>query len=373
MNKSASLKDMEKDLLFVGSVPLDTSEEVFRLIGDSGLSAAAPCLPDGEVGERQYWIVGLGYRVYHGHPDIETVNRPAPINGIENWRATSASDNWTFRVKDGVTEIHFGDPGWRLGYARDALNSYFVFKTLREEGAISNQARFQVCLPLTYSGIGTLFRDIGDWPVMSAAYEEAMAAEVAMIVAKIPHEDLAIQWDFCVELGMIEGGGAKSGHGSWNDLQTPPAALIGASIAHMSPLIPPEVMLGFHLCYGTLGGWPMRPSNDLDRAVDAVHLILDRAGRRVDFVHIPILDNVASEYFTPLQNLNHGDTKIYFGVIHNMSDLGDFRNKITRCAQYLDDFGVAAPCGFGRYSAAEMAAVIEDHQTALQILNEMRA
>ena len=369
MNNSGSGKDM----LFVGSVPLDTSEDVFRLIGESGLSASALCLPDGEVGDRQYWIVGLGYRVFHGHPDIETVNRPAPINGVENWRSTSSADNWVFRVKDGVKEIHFGDPGWRLGYARDALNSYFVFKTLREKGTISEDVRFQVCLPLTYSGIGALFRTIKDWPVMAAAYEEAMAAELAVIVDKIPPEDLAIQWDFCVELGMIEGGGAKSGHGSWNDLETQPSELIGASIAHLSPLIPDEVMLGFHLCYGTLGGWPMRPGNDLAMGVDAVHLILDRAGRQVDFVHIPILDNVPAEYFAPLGNLNSGGTKIYFGVIHNMNDLDDFRHKITECTRYVDDFGVAAPCGFGRYSAEEMIPVIEDPRTALTVLNEMRA
>ena len=120
MNKDASAKDMEKDLMFVGSVPLETSEEVFRLIGDSGLSAAAPCLPDGEVGERQYWIVGRGYRVYHGHPDIETVNRPAPINGIENWRATSASDV--------VTSIDFQLSNAAAGEAIDMTPGNTVIK-----------------------------------------------------------------------------------------------------------------------------------------------------------------------------------------------------------------------------------------------------
>jgi hypothetical protein len=26
-----------------------------------------------------------------------------------------------------VKQVRFGDPGWRLGDARDAINSYFVF------------------------------------------------------------------------------------------------------------------------------------------------------------------------------------------------------------------------------------------------------
>ena len=50
-------------------------------------------------------------------------------------------------MKPGVERVRFGDPGWRLGYARDAVNSYFVFKTLREQGALAKHLRFQVSLP----------------------------------------------------------------------------------------------------------------------------------------------------------------------------------------------------------------------------------
>ena len=61
-----------KDLLLVGGIPFDTSEEVFRAVSASGIAEALPCIPDGEVGERLGWIVRLSYRLYHGHPDIET-------------------------------------------------------------------------------------------------------------------------------------------------------------------------------------------------------------------------------------------------------------------------------------------------------------
>src|ERR1700722_11674223 len=141
-----------KDVLLVGSVPLDTSEEVFRAISESGIGTSMPCFPDGEIGDRLWWIVMLSRRVFHGHPDIETLKRPAPIDGVPNWRAVDARDNWSFRVRPGVQEVHLEDPGWGLGYARDAANSYFVFKTLREKGIIPAGTRFQVSLPLTYSG-----------------------------------------------------------------------------------------------------------------------------------------------------------------------------------------------------------------------------
>ncbi|HEX3419246.1 MAG TPA: Hsp70 family protein, partial [Stellaceae bacterium] len=49
-------------------------------------------LPDGEVGDRRYWIDGIAYRVFNGHPEIETLRRPAPdANGVESWRPLGSS------------------------------------------------------------------------------------------------------------------------------------------------------------------------------------------------------------------------------------------------------------------------------------------
>lgn len=36
-------------------------------------------MPDGEVGVRRYWIDGIVYRVFNGHPEIETLRRPRPM------------------------------------------------------------------------------------------------------------------------------------------------------------------------------------------------------------------------------------------------------------------------------------------------------
>lgn len=45
--------DLTEDLLLVGSVPHDTSEEVFRAVGPE-LGQWLPFIPDGEVGDRTY-------------------------------------------------------------------------------------------------------------------------------------------------------------------------------------------------------------------------------------------------------------------------------------------------------------------------------
>ena len=63
---------MTYNLLPVGSISLDTPEEVFRKFRPS-LGASLPYLPDGEIGDRRFWIDGVANRVLNGHQQSETI------------------------------------------------------------------------------------------------------------------------------------------------------------------------------------------------------------------------------------------------------------------------------------------------------------
>src|SRR5690606_8547129 len=127
------------------------------------------------------------------HPRLE--------DGVERQFPRDAADSWKFRVKDGVDRVRFGEPGWRLGYARDALTSWFVFHTLREAGMLAPHLRFQVSLPSVVSALPPrIFPDPGDLAKVRPGYLEALAAELRTIVGKIPARDLAIQWDCSTEM-----------------------------------------------------------------------------------------------------------------------------------------------------------------------------
>jgi len=129
------------------------SKRCFREFG-APLGASLKTLPDGEVGPRRHRISRIHYQVLSGHPELEAVRRPAPDeNGVERQFPRNAGDSWLFKVKDGVDRVRFGDPGWRVGYARDAINSYFVFKTLREKGVLARHLRFQVSLASVNSAL----------------------------------------------------------------------------------------------------------------------------------------------------------------------------------------------------------------------------
>jgi hypothetical protein len=372
---------MADDLMLVGSIPYETTEEVFRAVGPT-LGRFLPFIPDGEIGDRTYWITHIAYRVFHGHPDIETIERPMTQDGVELWHSDGRT-SWKFRVKPGVKQVRFGDPGWRLGYAEDAINSYFVFKTLRAEGVIPASVKFQVALPLTASAIRRYFTDPEDYPRIRDGFTEAMRHEVTTIFEHIPHEDLAIQWDCAIEDNLIER--ALTEEGGLTPKVEKMAAELFAPARDVSAHIPRAVTLGFHACYGTAEGWPVREPQDLTGCVVLLNAGVAAAGRPVDFLHMPTVASTGDAAYTaPLARLETGGARVYMGVIHAMHDRDGMRRQMEAIKAHIPDFGIAAPCGFGRgpgrmsaqtglpTANAYMDGIIADHIAAVELLHEVR-
>jgi hypothetical protein len=346
---------MNKDILLVGSIPFDTVEEVFENFGGQ-LGPHLISLPDGEVGLRSHWISRVHYQVLAMHPAFEILRRPALEDGADRLDPRGPADSWLFRIKDEAGPIMFGDPGWRLGFARDAINSYFVFRTLREQGKLAEHLRFQISMPTVNSVITRrVFADPDDAEKVKPGYEAALVAELETIMYNIPARDLAIQWDCSTE--MQDAYGAIPG--------LPLEGAMERNVAHLRricPLIPEDVLLGFHLCFGTLGGWPRFEPNDLTGAVNMANAFVEHAGRRVDWVHLPVLDRDDDAFFTPLSNLQLASARIYLGAVHNMEG---YEKRIATARKYLPDFGVGGYCGFGRHSQSELPGVLGDHLHAV--------
>lgn len=349
-----------RDLMLVGSVPFETAEEVFASFGGT-LGNRLAAVPDGEVGPRRHWISKVHYQVMAGHPEFEILRRPAYENGRERQNPRGPGDSWLFRVKPGIGRVRFGDPGWRLGYARDALNSYFVFRTMRERGQLPAHLRFQVSLPSVNSVIAPrVFPEPGDLDRIKPGYLEAVEAELRTIVERIPARDLAIQWDCATEL--------MDAYGALGDVEGfDPAGMVERNLRQfrtLSPVIPEEAGLGFHLCFGTLGGWPRFAPDDLGGAVRMANALVEQAGRRVDWIHIPVLDTAEDAFFAPLADLEPGGARLYLGMIHNMDR---FAERLAAARRYAPDFGLAAFCGFGREDPKKLPDVLGDHVKAVEI------
>jgi len=253
-------------------------------------------------------------------------------------------DQFQFRVRAGVAQVRFGDPGWRLGYTKDAVSSHFVFRQLQKEGVIPQGVRFQVCLPLTFSAIGLFFPDPADHAKVAPGVTAASRAEIAKMVELIPPQELAIQWDLAVENRLVDTALAREGAAAAEAL----AARLAAPAADIAPAIPQEVALGYHGCFGTLSGWPSRQPPDLGGTVMLLNAAIAASGRRVDFLHLPTLGTADHAFFAPLERLRAPDAKVYLGAIHHLHDADGQRRQLKAARRHLAEFGLAAPCGFGR-------------------------
>ena len=118
----------------VGSIGLDTVEEVFAVVGRL-LGPYLRRIPDGEVGGRRLWI-SWQYPVLRAHPLL----RPHPSGAV---RPTNRFPLLALTEGADPAALRFGE----LGYAREARASYLDFVAARERGELPAGVRFQVCLP----------------------------------------------------------------------------------------------------------------------------------------------------------------------------------------------------------------------------------
>lgn len=164
----------------VGSVPLGSAEEVFQRTAGA-LGDRLRRMPDGETGPRSDWILWQ-YPVFSSRPQFE-IGPP----GDDGYRTLPK-----LRLKPGVRAdaVAFGS----LGYAETAIASYRAFARLKRDGLIPGHVRFQLSLPTPLAPI-CAFVAADDQAALEPVYEARILEEVARIVATIPAEQLAIQWD----------------------------------------------------------------------------------------------------------------------------------------------------------------------------------
>lgn len=320
---------------FVGTIGLDSTEEVFDTVGKLLGEHVVRC-PDGETGGRRQWVMWQ-------YPFL----RSSRYLELDYAGTREGADVVRLKLAAGVKpeDIHFGE----LGYAREARVSYQDFVAARARGSLPKKARFQVCLPTPYEIL---------WPYLSPeavvaaepAYESAMLREIERICAAIPHQDLAIQWDVCFEMLMWDGGFAPMPRFPGIE-QT-----FAARFARICSKVPSDVQLGVHLCYGDNDAKHFIQPHDLSNAVSFANLIVDNAGRRIDWIHMPVpMDRTDEAYFAPLRELKiaNGKPEIFLGLVHAQDGVDGTKQRMAAAKKYLSDFGIATECGMARVRTTE--------------------
>src|SRR5665213_1974929 len=164
---------MPHDVHIVGSVPLADASEVFTTLAGT-LGTSLKRIPDGETGERLSWVGWLS-RVFATVPQLELSD--------DVWRVhEAASAHRVYRLKPGakVSDIRFDT----LPYSEFALESYAVFKRLRDAGKIPPGTKFQVDFAPAHSAARSHVVE-SLLPEMEPIFNDAIMREIDRISAAI--------------------------------------------------------------------------------------------------------------------------------------------------------------------------------------------
>ncbi len=331
----------------VGSVPLPDAEAVFRTVGGR-LGPHLRRLPDGETGRRADWIRFI-QAMLASHPDMEVDPDYAPL-AWRQWDGVLLREIPRLRFKPGV------DPdkvAFQIGYADDAIESFGRFAKLQEAGAIPAGIRFQVSIatPLAPGYNYVSPRAQADF---LRAFQGALVREVQTLAAAVPHDRLAVQWDVCQEVLMWEG--------YYPERPARYKDQILGELAAVGDAVPAGVELGYHLCYGSPRDEHLMQPADMRAMVEICAGLLDRIGRGVNFLHLPVPhDRTDDEYFAPLKDLPLPDgCDLTLGLVHVGED-AENRQRLHRAQAVAPIAGVGSECGWGRKDPGRLEALFDAH------------
>jgi hypothetical protein len=324
----------------VGSVPLTDATAVFTEVSRI-LGAHLKRIPDGETGARSNWVAW----------QLPLFLDDAALETSEAERDYGTGARVGLRAGRSASEMKLPS----LGYADAARESFDSFQGLKHTGTIPPHCRFQVCLPTPTAPVHLWVRT-DDQQDVEAAYEVAMMRELDAILAAIPHDQLAIQWDTAVEFGVLEG--------CFPTFMKDPMAEIAERLKRLGNRIPKEVELGYHLCYGDAGHQHFVEPKDLQLLVDVAGNLVADLDRPLNWLHMPVpQDRVDEGYFASVRHLRLADTtELYLGLVHFSDGVAGARKRIQAASTHIARFGVATECGFGRRAPDTVTGLLQIHE-----------
>jgi hypothetical protein len=338
---------------FNGGVNLADGETVMREIAER-VPVGVRRIPDGETGDRQQWIF-FQFEKFSQTPGLEQAGtKDQPATGYEHMPKV--------RLAEGVGPEEVPWPN--LGYADAYGASFETFRRLRDEGVIPDHVRFQVEYP-------TPLASINGWVVtedqdrLLGSYERALFADLDRLLAGLPHDQVAVQWDVAVEFAILEGG-FEATPGQTFD------AVVDALVRAVDHL-PEDVPVGLHLCYGDYQHQHFKNPESLDLQVRFVNEVAARADRPLRWTAFTVPQfRQDAGYFAPLENLVLGnDTELYFGLVPYHPDEqepGTTETQVRLVDEHLPGeraWGICTECGMARAERQEVPVLLDLHREIL--------
>ncbi len=338
---------------FNGSVNLADTETVMREI-TSRVPAGLRRIPDGETGDRGNWVF-FQLQKFLQSPSLAAAH--PHDNPAEHYEMPQV------KLAEGVDPagMVWPDPGYAGAY----LESYATFAALLDQGVIPEGVRFQVEYPTPLASISA-YVVAEQQEALLGSYEQAIFADLDRLLAALPHNNVAVQWDVAVEFGILEASFTGSGTQAFD-------AII-AGLARCIDQVPGDVPAGLHLCYGDYGHQHFKQPESLGLQVSVLNGVIAAASRPVSFVSftVPQYQHEAA-YFAPLTDLAAGPgTELNFALVpYHPADQepGTTSEQIRLIDSALAAspggsraWGICTECGMGRADREEIPALLDLHR-----------
>jgi hypothetical protein len=340
------MSSMVRGCHVIGSVPLSDAATVLRELF-AGMPGRLKRVPDGETGFRNLFT-------FFQYPKLQALV-PEMLVNFEMNREAGVRSFTDAEVEAGVEKLKAA--GFETGYDSAAIESYQVFKELRQQGVVPPGVKFQVSVPSVASVVSPLVERAFQ-PKVYPIYEAALHRALQNIQAAIPHGELSIQLDLAADTAFIEG-----------QYLTPwfenPKEYVAEYLLRMISHVEEGVEVGIHNCYGDMDHKHWFEPTSLQAVVDLGKKLFERSPHPINYYHVPVpvstMDRL-DEFLAPLAQLlpsfklHH--TEVYLGVVQ-YADLEGTRLRIEAGKKILPDFGVATECGWGRTPAEQLQDIME--------------
>jgi hypothetical protein len=340
---------------FNGGVNLPDAETVMREI-TSRVPHGVTRIPDGETGDRQQWIF-FQLQKFWSTPGLEQappVDLGAGYDQMPNVRLADDASPDTIQWPN-------------LGYADAYIESFGVFDRLQAEGVIGPDVRFQVEYPTPLASINAwVVNDQQD--LLEPSYERALFADLQRLLATLPHDRIAVQWDVAVEFGILDAG---FGVGESQSFEA-----IVDRLARCVEQVPAEVPVGLHLCYGDYKHQHYKEPESLETQVAVVNRLNAQARRQVSYFAFTVPQYQRDPaYFAPLRALRtRPGTEIYFALVPYHPDEqepGTTEEQIRLIDENLlahpgnggsSAWGICTECGMARAEREDIPRLLDLHR-----------
>ncbi len=332
----------------VGSVPLDDAETVFRTLAQT-VGPHLERIPDGETGRRRRWISFVNDQL-KANPAFE-VDRDIPVFEFRQSNGVLVYEVQRLKFRDDVDPK---DVRFNTGYADDAIRNHAVFARLRDEGVIPAGVKYQICMA-TPIAVGYTFVSPRCWDEFLEVYMDHLAGEFRRISDALPHEDISYQWDCCQEVLTWEG---------YYDQVPDFKNIIWGILGRLGDMVPGDMDLGYHLCYGSPADAHMVEPKDMAVLVEIANGLVKSVHRPIRYIHMPVPKERSDDgYFAPLAALALPEgTDLILGCVHGADPDGN-AVKLAAGRKYTTIAGIGAECGVGRIlDPSRLGDILQQHR-----------